>query len=244
MNKPFNFTHWSFKLSLFAALIAAFAVLGYRLSIVDFQPALWGLIVSTCIGLLATVLGSVGTLRAIKAKESEIIASTMAGSTLGLLVAMPVLLTALGGVGVPRIHDITTDLEHPPEFVAIKAIRTPEHNSLDRLKPENLALMQQEGYPDLGPAWINRPFAQVFEQAVVLVKKRGWDIAVVSAANGRIEATDTTPIMSFKDDIVIRVQEMGNRTRVDMRSVSRVGESDLGVNAKRIRLFLTDLGKR
>ena len=241
MNKPFDFTHWSFKFSLLAVLIGALAVLGYRLNVVDFQPALWGLIVSTFIGLLAIVLGSIGTLRAIKAKRPETIASTMAGSTLGILVVMPVFLTVLGGAGAPRIHDITTDLENPPEFVAIKAIRTPEHNSLDRLKPENLALLQQEGYPDLGSVWINRPFAQVFEQAIALVKKRGWEIAAVSAANGRIEATDTTPIMGFKDDIVIRMQEMGNRTRVDMRSVSRVGESDLGVNAKRIRLFLTDL---
>lgn len=75
-----------------------------------------------------------------------------------------------GGAGAPRIHDITTDLAHPPEFVAIKALRTPAHNSLDRLEPENLAALQKEGYPDLTPLLINRPSDQVFEQAAVLVK--------------------------------------------------------------------------
>ena len=167
----------------------------------------------------------------------------MAGSTLGFLVVAPVFATALTGAGVPQIHDITTDLQHPPEFVAVKTLRTSAHNSLNRLKPENLAALQQEGYPDLGPLWINRSVDQVFDQAIGLVKKRGWEIAAIAADEGRIEATDTTPIMGFKDDIVIRVQMLGDRTRVDMRSASRVGKSDLGVNAARIRHFLHDLNK-
>lgn len=242
MNKSFDFTRWSFKLSLLAVLMAVLAVLGHRLSIIDFQPALLGLAGGTVTGLLAIVVGLIGTFKAIKAKESEI-ASTMAGSTLGFLVVIPVLLTALTGVGVPRIHDIATDLEHPPEFVVIETLRTPVHNSLDRLKPENLADLQEKGYPGLGPVWINRSFDQVFEQAVALIKKRGWEVAAIAVEEGRIEATDTTRIMGFKDDIVIRVQVTGSRTRVDMRSASRVGESDLGVNAARIQHFLDDLGR-
>ena len=242
MKKPLDFTSWSFKLSLFAALMAALAVLGHRLGIIDFQPALLGLMGGTVAGLLAIFVGLIGTLNAIKAKESEI-TSTMAGLTLGFLVVTPVFLTALVGAGVPCIHDITTNLEHPPEFVAIETLRTSAHNSLDRLKPENLIALQKEGYPDLGPIWINHSFDQVFEQTVALVKKRGWEIVAIAAEEGKIEATDTTPIMGFKDDVVIRVQAMGSRTRVDMRSASRVGESDLGVNAARIRLFLDDLEK-
>ena len=242
MKKPLDFTGWSFKLSLFAALMAALAVLGHRLGIIDFKPALLGLMGGTVAGLLAIFVGLIGTLNAIKAKESEI-TSTMAGLTLGFLVVTPVFLTALAGAGVPRIHDITTDLEHPPEFVAIETLRTSAHNSLDRLEPENLIALKKEGYPDLGPIWINRSFDKVFEQTVAVVKKHGWEIVAIAAEEGKIEATDTTPIMGFKDDVVIRVQAMGSRTRVDMRSASRVGESDLGVNAARIRLFLDDLEK-
>lgn len=241
MNKPFGFTSWSLKLSLSAALILALVVIGYRLTIIDFQPAVLGLAGGALAGLLAVFLGLIGTFNAIKGKEAEI-ASTMAGSTLGFLVVMPILLTVSASIGVPPIHDITTDLKYPPEFVVIKALRTTAHNSLDRLEPQNLASLQEEGYPELGPVLIDRPSDQVFEQAVALVKKRGWQVAAVAAEEGRIEATDTTRIMGFKDDVVIRVKAMGSRTRVDMRSVSRVGESDLGVNAARIRLFLVDLG--
>jgi len=242
MNKPFNFTRWSLRISLFALLTATLSVLGHRFSMIDFQLTLLGLAGTTLTGLLAIVFGLIGTLRAIKVKESEI-ASTLAGSTLGFLIVTPILMAIMAGAGAPRIHDITTDLAHPPEFVAIKALRTPAHNSLDRLEPENLAALQKEGYPDLTPLLINRPSDQVFEQAAVLVKKRGWEIAAASAANGRIEATDTTRIMGFKDDVVIRVQAAGNKTQVDMRSASRVGKGDLGMNAERIRQFLADLEK-
>lgn len=240
MNKPLGYSRWSFKLALGAVLVAVMAVMGHRLNMVDFQPALLALLTSTLTGLLAIVMGLIGTLKAIKTKESKI-ATTLGGSALGLLVVMPVVITMLAGAGVPRIHDITTDLAQPPEFVAIKELRASLHNPLDRLEPENLVELQQTGYPDLAPVLIDRPFDQAFEQVVALVKERDWEVVAVSPQEGRIEATDTTLIMGFKDDIVIRVQGVGSRTRVDMRSVSRVGRSDLGVNAKRIRLFLAEL---
>jgi uncharacterized protein (DUF1499 family) len=88
---------------------------------------------------------------------------------------------------------------------------------------------------------LNRSPEVVFEQALKLVESRGWHVAEASAAAGIIEATAVTPIMGFKDDVVIRIQGTGQTTRVDMRSVSKVGISDLGMNAKRIRLFLTEL---
>lgn len=82
MNKPFNFTRWSLRISLFALLTATLSVLGHRFSMIDFQLTLLGLAGTTLTGLLAIVFGLIGTLRAIKVKESEI-ASTLAGSTLG-----------------------------------------------------------------------------------------------------------------------------------------------------------------
>lgn len=221
--------------------MTALSVLGHRFAVIDFQPALFGIAIGVLIGLTAIVTGLIGTLHAIKAKQPEIV-STMAGSTLGFLVVTPFFVTLLSGAGAPQIHDITTDLEHPPEFVAIKPLRTAAHNSLDRLEPENLAALQKAGYPDLGPLLLDRPFDQVFNQAVALVRQRGWTIA--SASAGRIEAISTTPMMGFKDDVAIRIQAEGNRTRVDMRSASRVGKSDLGVNAARIRAFMADLDRQ
>ncbi len=221
-------------------MIIALSVLGHRFAVIDFQPALAGIAIGVLIGLTAIVTGLIGTLHAIKAKQPEIV-STMAGSTLGFLVVTPFFVTLLSGAGAPQIHDITTDLEHPPEFVAIKPLRIAAHNSLDRLEPENLADLQKAGYPDLGPLLLDEPFDQVFNRTVALVRQRGWTIA--SASAGRIEAISTTPVMGFKDDVAIRIQTEGNRTRIDMRSASRVGKSDLGANAARIRAFMADLDR-
>lgn len=241
MRRSWDFTNWSLKAAVLAGVFAALSVLGHRFAIIGFQPALLGIAGSILSGLVAIVLGAIGTLQAIKAKKSDI-AGTMAGSTLGLIVIMPAILAAVSGAGAPLIHDISTNLDRPPEFVAIKALRTAAHNSLDRAEPSNLMVLQQQNYPDISPLLLNRPFDQVFEQAIALVNKRGWDVVSVSAANGRIEATDTTRMMGFKDDVVILIQKEGNLTRVDMRSASRIGKGDLGVNAARIRSFLADLG--
>lgn len=240
MKKQIFLTRWSLKLALIATLIAVLAVISYRLAFADFQPALLGLVAGAVTGLLATLMGLVGTILAIKAKKPEIMA-TLAGPTLGFLVMMPIILTALTGIGVPRIHDITTDLMYPPQFSVIEGLRTSAHNPLDRQIPEDLATLQKAGYPNLGPIRINQPVNEVFKKAVLLVEKRGWEIVAVAAEEGRIEATDTTRIMGFKDDIVIRLRAIAGQTQVDMRSVSRVGESDLGVNAARIKLFLAEL---
>ncbi len=67
----------------------------------------------------------------------------------------------------------------------------------------------------------------------------GWKIVDENQAEGRIEATATTRWFGFKDDVVIRIAPSGgNGSRVDVRSVSRVGRSDVGTNARRIRAFL------
>lgn len=239
-NETFNFTSWSLKFSGTAALIAVLSVVGQRAVLLDFQLVILLLALSVLIALSAIVLGLIGTLRAIKAKHPDI-TETLAGSTLALLVIIPVLMTVLTGAGAPQIHDITTDLVDPPEFLAVKTLRIGEHNPLDRLTPENLANLQKESYSDLDSIILDRPFDRVFEQAVTLVKKRGWEVLAVSTANGRIEATDTTAIMGFKDDVVIRIRAEGKKSRVDMRSASRVGKGDWGVNAARIRLFLSEL---
>ena len=238
--KSFDFSAWSLKLAVLALGIAALSILGHRLSLFDYQVALSGLAITAVSSFLAIVLGSIGTWRAKQANEPDI-TSTMAGSSLGLLVVAPIIVEIAAGLGKPMIHDISTDLANPPEFIAIKALRNETHNSLSRSEPANLSTLQQESYPDIGPLIIEASADRTFERALELVKKRGWEVISVSAANGRIEAVDTTPLMGFKDDVVIHIRAEDDMTLVDMRSASRVGKGDLGVNAQRIRLFLSDL---
>jgi uncharacterized protein (DUF1499 family) len=144
---------------------------------------------------------------------------------------------------VPRIHDISTDTVTPPQFVAIVPVREAAKapNSLE-ISAEVIE-QQKQGYPDIAPVTLPVPPAQAFDKALTLARARAWEVVSADAASGRIEATDTTRWFGFKDDIVIRITPQGDGSRVDLRSVSRVGRSDVGTNARRIREFVADLQK-
>jgi uncharacterized protein (DUF1499 family) len=139
---------------------------------------------------------------------------------------------------VPRIHDITTDTAHPPVFVAVLPLRK-GLNPLD-VVPEVIA-QQKKAFPDIAPAKLDVPPAQAYERALRAVNALGLEVVAAVPAEGRIEATDTSLLFGFKDDVVVRITADGAGSRVDARSVSRVGRSDFGVNAKRIRKLMAAL---
>lgn len=139
----------------------------------------------------------------------------------------------------PPIHDVTTDLENPPTFEAVLPLRADAPNSIER--PPALADEQRRGYPELAPVTLPVPLDQAFSRALAVAQEEQWQIVTADKASGRIEATDTTRWFGFKDDIVVRLTPWGSGTRVDMRSVSRVGRGDTGTNARRIRRFLNAL---
>ena len=106
---------------------------------------------------------------------------------------------------------------------------------------EAIASQQREAYPDLQPVTVEMPPAQAFERALATVQDMGWELVATEADAGRIEATDTTFWFGFKDDVVIRVKPAGGGSRIDIRSLSRVGGGDVGTNAKRIRDYVAAL---
>ena len=142
---------------------------------------------------------------------------------------------------VPPIHDITTDVGHPPEFVAILPLRGQDSNPV-AYEGAALAAQQQQAYPDLQPLVLEAALPQAAARALEAAKAMGWEIVDANADQGRIEATATTFWFGFKDDVVIRVTAAdAGHSRVDVRSVSRVGKSDVGANAARIRCYLGKL---
>lgn len=141
---------------------------------------------------------------------------------------------------MPRIHDITTDTDNPPQFVALFAARQKAPNGA-AYAGAKVAQAQKAAYPDIKPTLLNVPPAQAFERALAVARNMAWDIVAAEQAQGRIEAIATTFWFRFKDDVVIRIVADGNGSRLDIRSMSRVGHSDLGANAKRIRAFLKQL---
>jgi uncharacterized protein (DUF1499 family) len=144
---------------------------------------------------------------------------------------------------LPYIHDITTDTQNPPAFVAVRALRKEGDHPVEYDGPE-VAAEQQKAYPDLMPLTLAADKDRVFEAAEAALKAMNLEIVDASAAEGRIEAVHTSLLYGFKDDMVVRLVPEGAGTRVDVRSKSRVGRSDVGQNAKRIREFLQRLGAR
>ena len=141
---------------------------------------------------------------------------------------------------VPYIHDITTDTENPPRFVAVLPLRAGTENPAEYGGPE-LAKQQKDGYPDLKPGLMSSPPDSAFPQALQAAKDMGWEIVASDPQSLRIEATDTTCWFGFKDDVVVRLSPSATGSRVDVRSVSRVGKSDVGTNARRIDAYLARL---
>jgi hypothetical protein len=141
---------------------------------------------------------------------------------------------------VPPIHDITTDTAHPPTFVALAGARAAAPNGL-AYEGAAVAAAQQQAYPDIVTYSTPLPPATLFTQAVMVAREAGWTIVAVEPQQGRIEATDTSLLFGFIDDIVIRITPHERGSQLDIRSMSRVGRSDVGVNAHRIRRFLTQL---
>jgi uncharacterized protein (DUF1499 family) len=138
---------------------------------------------------------------------------------------------------VPPIHDITTDTQNPPAFVALLQERRKAPNGADYGGPP-VAVRQADFYPDIRPLRLDVPMAAAFERALAAARGLGWRVVAAEPAEGRIEASDRTRWFGFIDDVVVRISPDGGGSRIDVRSVSRLGRSDFGKNAARIRAFL------
>lgn len=142
---------------------------------------------------------------------------------------------------VPAIHDITTDTDDPPAFEAVADAREDAPNEVD-YPGNSTARQQREAYPEIRPLTLSAPVKTVLAAARAEMQAAGWDLAEVDTR--RLEATATTRWFGFKDDVVVRLRDEDGMTRVDMRSASRLGKSDVGTNAARIHTFLTSLKAR
>jgi uncharacterized protein (DUF1499 family) len=151
----------------------------------------------------------------------------------------PMLLRSQAG-GVPPIHDITTDMVDPPAFVALQDARARSPSGA-AYGGAALAAQQAKGYPDIKPLVTKAAPHEATQRAIDAARALGWEVVASDSATGRIEATATTRWFGFQDDVVVRVRPEGSGSRIDVRSASRVGRSDLGTNAKRIREFLGKL---
>lgn len=170
-------------------------------------------------------------------------AMVLTGFLLTLLVTATAVFWQYKARSVPPIHDITTDIQNPPEFVAMVRLREDAPNPPEYAGQET-AEQQQEAYPDIQTLTIDAPEQVVIDEIVSIISEREWTIVSVNREDGRVEATEKLPWFGFKDDVVFRIESDNGTTQVDMRSKSRIGRSDIGVNADRINEFLSDLNEQ
>jgi uncharacterized protein (DUF1499 family) len=209
---------------------------GYRIGIWSLQTAFALMRWSLYGGLVGLLLAGVELWK----KRGRSLFGALAVVVGLVAVAIPLRWQQIAG-SVPPIHDITTDTANPPVFEAVVPLRTDARNSLEY--SQDVARQQREAYPDIKPLVLEIPAAQVFDRALRAAREADWELVNVDAESWRIEATDTTTFFGFKDDIVVRLTPIAGRTVVDVRSVSRIGRSDAGTNARRIREYLAALSR-
>jgi Protein of unknown function (DUF1499) len=215
--------------------------IGYRLGLWDFAFAIRDeLKIATFAEIAGVALCVVGLLFAKFGNTPMPIGRMLVGIIVGGVLAGYVVSQFSKVQSLPYIHDITTDTSNPPTFIALADARKASPNGLDYAGGE-LIEKQKQAYPEIVTMPSKRSPGELFVIAEAAARAAGWAISGEDPQTGRIEATATSLIYGFKDDIVIRIAPAAGGSVLDMRSASRVGLSDVGVNAKRIRAFVASL---
>jgi uncharacterized protein (DUF1499 family) len=223
-----------------AVLVMPAAGLAYRAGVLPLPGALLqGMRWAAYLGVAAIVVSTIAVARAHRRGARRAVALAAAGLALGALAVGIPFQWQRTARSVPPIHDITTDTDNPPVFERVVALRAGAPNKLDY--DPKVGEEQRRAYPDIVPLTLALPPDAAFERALAGARDAGWEIVDADQEARRIEATATTFWFGFKDDVVIRLLPADGGTRVDVRSVSRVGRSDVGTNARRIRAYLASL---
>lgn len=240
--------HVGLAFTIVAVVVAAIALLimpavslGRIGGVLDWQTALRAFSYDLYAALAAVVLGLVAfAVNRLRPWGSFRLGGAAFAFLAGVGVMVPMVMTGYRALRAPPIHDITTDTEDPPKFVAALPLRADAHalNSTDY--DPNTALLQHAFYPDIKPAVLPLPIDEAFRRVLDEARLEGFNIIAADRDQGRIEAIASTFWIRFNDDVVFRLVAQGpNATKIDMRSESRVGGSDTGTNAARVRRFLT-----
>ena len=233
---------WAARIAFFALAVAALSIIIVRSQLLEVVPALTTFAAALILAGVAILLAFAAFV-VIWRQGYAGLGRALLALFLGIgLLAYPAYL-GVRAERLPAIYDISTDTSNPPRFETLARQRP--RGRVDYPGAATAAL-QRTGYPDIVPLDLEVPARLAYDAALAVVTKRKWSISdarapTLARRDGVIEATARTPIMGFRDDVVVRITPMGRGTRVDVRSASRVGTHDLGANASRIRGLLEDI---
>lgn len=230
-------TRWSIRLTVAALVVAGLGLTAARYDLIPKLAGFSGLLGGALIALVALLCGIIALVKGGAASgRGKLLAAVLVSLVyVGFIASRP-----LAAGDIPAIHDVTTDLANPPQFEVLP-LRADNLAGVETV--DNWKKLHTSAYNDLAPVTLVLPVAEATSKVTALATSRGWAIANSDPARGHVEATASVSYIRFNDDVVIRIAPTadGKGSVVDMRSVSRVGISDFGVNAKRVRAFLKDL---
>jgi hypothetical protein len=232
---------WSSRIALFALAIAALSVIVVRTDLLEVVPAVATFGAALVFAGLAILLAFAAAVAIWRQGLGGTGRAVFGFFCAVALLAYPGYL-GIRAVQLPDIHDVTTDLAHPPRFNVIARLRPRGTDAY----PTAAAALQRRAYPDIIPLQEIAGPAIAFNAALAVVKRRKW--VVVDARPpappsriGFIEAVARTTVMGFREDVVIRVSPLGTGSQTDIRSASRLKFHDFGSNASRVRALLDDI---
>lgn len=236
---------WSRRLSWFALLVVAIAVVLARLDRIEVAAALAVLGAGLFMAMASAVLAVSGFV-AIWNEGRPGFGAAAAGLFLAtLLLAYPCFL-AVQALRLPRLTDISTDLNEPPAFSRSRKALELRNGRTPPERTQQSRVEQSQAYPGIAPLNLEIQPAEVYALVQKAAAQRGWQVFESAAPGGRtgvgrLEAIDRSLIMRFPDDVTVRIRPTAVGARVDVRSASRIGTHDFGANARRIQSFLQTL---
>jgi len=236
---------WGFRIALLALAALAVTVAAFRAGLLSLYELEVAIGAGSALGIIALAI-ALGALQELWTGGGQGTRVALAGAVAAGLAVAPATLSGLAALLLPRLNDVSTDLQSPPELGAVAEARKAAGAASGPPSTATIAV-QTAGYPDIAPLVVQSSPELVFEAVTAMVEERGWTTALArgpDGAPGVVVATDRTLLFGFEDDVSIRVAAVNRGTRVDMRSASRLGDHDLGTNARRIRSFLADLDRR
>ena len=238
---------WARRLALFSLIATFIAIVIVRSGSLDIVPAistLAGALLLAVVAILLAFAAGIVIWRDGLGGAREAVTALLVG---GALIAYPAYL-GVEAYRLPAIYDVTTDPIDPPRFEAIAKLRPRDANPVV-YAGLYAAELQHAAYSDIEPYTTDSSPQQAYSAALKVITKRRWRIvdarppqgAGAAFRDGLIEAVARTPILGFRDDVVVRVRATADGARIDMRSASRYGRNDLGSNAARVRALIEDI---
>jgi uncharacterized protein (DUF1499 family) len=236
---------WSGRIAWFALAVTAVAVAFMRFQLVDILPGFVSLAAALGLAALAVLLALAAFVR-IWMEGRRGIGQAAKGLVLALAILGLPGLYGLRALTLPALNDISTDIDDPPAFSRSRASLETRNGRLPPDLSRERRITQREAYPQVAPLTLDVPPEEAFDLVRKAAANRGWQVIETVRPGGRVglgrlEAVDRTFLLRLPDDVTVRIRPRADGSRIDVRSASRIGNHDLGQNARRIRAYLDEI---